>query len=155
MKSLTHASHLYQRDQGENLMGGPCMKMAADGRSTRGYTLMEAAEDATGMWYNEVKDFNWGDYRSHRGVVGHFTQVKAASVLSPLLTLPIYVVDIELMEICHRMFQNALVYFFLSPNGEMVNPSNQIQLLQHKMQRQATKRIQLLRLQIQKLHLWP
>ena len=73
-------------------------------------------------------------------------QPSLASVLSPLLTIPMYVVDIELMEICHRMFQNALVDFFPSPDGEMVNPSNQKQLLQHKMQTQATKRIQLLRL---------
>ena len=51
------------------------MKMADDGMSTRGYTLMEAAADASDGFYNEIKDFNWGDFRSHRGVVGHFTQV--------------------------------------------------------------------------------
>ena len=50
--------------------------MAADGMSTRGYTMMEAAKEASDMWYNEIKDFDWRGYRSHTGVVGHFTQVK-------------------------------------------------------------------------------
>ena len=80
---MTHASDLHEQDQGENLMGygilhytvGYCLKMADDGKGTRGYTLMEAATDATDMWYNEIKNFNFEDYQSHRGVVRHFTQV--------------------------------------------------------------------------------
>ena len=76
IRSLTHASNLHQIGQGENLMGGQCWKIADDGRSQRGNTLMESAQEASDMWYNEIKDFNWGDYRSHRGVVGHFIQVK-------------------------------------------------------------------------------
>ena len=75
MKSLHHDSNLWNLKHGENCFGGYCMKMADDGMSTRGYTLMEAAEDASDGFYNEIKDFNWGDFRSHRGVVGHFTQV--------------------------------------------------------------------------------
>ena len=76
MKSLTHASNLWQIGQGENLMGGQCWKIADDGYSQRGNTLMESAQEASDMWYNEIKYFNWSDYRSHSGVVGHFTQVK-------------------------------------------------------------------------------
>ena len=157
--------------------------MADDGKGTRGYTLMEAVTDATDMWYNELKNFNFEDYQSHRGVVRHFTQVKMkygagtlrcfkntliaypretnlihilfviisnylmyslyqnrtymislygknqvnlGSVLLPVLLILMYVLDIEPMEIPHRMFQDALAGFFPSPNGPVT-------------QRQATK----------------
>ena len=73
MGIMEHSENDERVDQGENLMGGPYCKL--DGMQRRACTLMEAAQEASDMWYDEIKHFDWNGYSRHSGVVGHFTQV--------------------------------------------------------------------------------
>ena len=85
------------------------------------------------------------------------SQLSLASALLPVQTMPMCALDIESQEIYQVMFRDALVDFSPSPNGEMVDQENQIQLQQTRSlsRRQAANRIQLKSLQRQKQHLSP
>jgi hypothetical protein len=64
--SMNHSTSSQRPNQGENLS----WKM-----DSRGVSLEAAAIGACESWYNEIKDFDWINYRNHTDVVGHFTQV--------------------------------------------------------------------------------
>merc|ERR1712062_327555 len=63
---MNHSTSSQRPNQGENLS----WKM-----DSRGVSLEEAAIGACESWYNEIKDFDWINYKNHTGVVGHFTQL--------------------------------------------------------------------------------
>merc|ERR1712156_49352 len=63
---MNHSTSSQRPNQGENLS----WKM-----DSRGVSLEAAAIGACESWYDEIKDFDWINYRNHTGVVGHFTQL--------------------------------------------------------------------------------
>ena len=75
------------------------------------------------------------------------SQLSLASALLPVQTMPMCALDIESQEICQVMFRDALVDFSPSPNGEMVDQSNQIQLQQTRSQGRRQAKSQLKSLQ--------
>ena len=70
---LLNAGRMYHSSNGQRPGQGENLSWRMD---SRGVGNEAAAMGACNDWYNEIKDFDWRNFRNHTGVVGHFTQVQ-------------------------------------------------------------------------------